>query len=262
MRLDAFISENFSGISRSRAKALITSGAVTVGGKQITKPAFDVSGFDVSEVVLSEETLPYVSRGGLKLEGALSAFGVSPRGRVCIDVGASTGGFTDCLLQGGAAAVYAIDSGHGQLSTSLERDSRVVSAEGFNARELRRDSFNVIFSLAVADLSFISQTYVIPAIASVLDDGGEYIGLIKPQFECGREALGKGGIVRDKKYHKAAIKKVLDSLAETGFTVKALIASPIKGGDGNREFLFHAIKDNKGIILVSERDISELISEK
>lgn len=263
MRLDSYLAET-RGISRSRAKALIEEGSVTVDGKCIKKPSFALEDGVAYDVILDESTIPYVSRGGLKLEGALDAFKVDPNGRVCADIGASTGGFTDCLLKRGAAKVYAVDSGTDQLVPVLKNDPRVVSIEQFNARNLTSETFDEACALAVADLSFISQTYVIGGIASVLSVGGEYVGLIKPQFECGREAVGKGGIVKNPKDHLYAIKKVISSALEACFDVLDVIKSPIKGGDGNVEFLLHAVKTSRvhSEMRVTEEKLYKLVYDK
>ena len=262
MRLDSYLNLKFA-MSRSRAKALIENGCVSVNGKLITKAAVDVDETAAPVVNVDESAIPYVSRGGLKLKGALEAFNVDPSGRICADIGASTGGFTDCLLKHGAAKVYALDSGSDQLAESLKNDDRVVSIEHFNARNLKEDTFGVKCSLAVADLSFISQTYVTCGIASILEDGGEYIGLIKPQFECGRHAVGKGGIVKKATDHLYAVERVTDFAVNCGFEVRRVIVSPITGGDGNREFLFHAVKVGSGARrLQSTSELSALVREK
>lgn len=257
MRLDLYIAEERK-MSRSRAKALIEQGCVRLDGRCITKPAFDIEDGAVSVLELDDGALPYVSRGGLKLRGALECFGVSPDGRVCADIGASTGGFTDCLLQNGARRVYAVDSGSAQLAEALRRDERVVSLEHFNARELTEDTFGELCSLAVADLSFISQTLVLGPLSSVLCEGGEYIGLIKPQFECGREAVGKGGLVKGAAHHLYAVERVIAAALECGMSVKAVADSPILGGDGNREFLLYAEKTSGVAVCVPSR--AELIA--
>ena len=260
MRLDAFISLKFDGLSRSRAKSLIESGNVKVNGKVISKASYSVDESCDTVIDIATEALPFVSRGGLKLLGALESFNVKPGGKVCIDIGASTGGFTDCLLQYGASKVYAIDSGSNQLADKLKNDNRVISMEHFNARNLTPASIGELCELAVADLSFISQTYVLPAIFSILSENGEYIGLIKPQFECGKSALNKNGIVKDKKEFVHAIKRVLDCAEKCGFEIVSIINSPITGGDGNREFLFYAKKENNcGRSAVNEQTIRELV---
>lgn len=253
MRLDVYIAANSENITRSRARALIEAGAVSVNSREIRKASYQVD--DSDEISVSADAMPYVSRGGFKLEGALDAFKVSPDGLICADIGASTGGFTDCLLKRGAKRVYALDSGSDQLSHELRCDSRVVSIENFNARYMSVDTFGEACDLAVADLSFISQTHVLQPIASILADGGIYIGLIKPQFECGREHVGEKGIVRDRREHLRAVNTVLSYAADIGFEIKGLIRSPITGGDGNTEFLYIACKSGDGHIGISDSDI-------
>ena len=235
MRLDVYISDTGLAASRSEAKRLISEGHVTVDGRVINKPAFDVSGFE--EKISIESIHSYASRGGLKLEAALRSFSVSCAGKKCLDIGASTGGFTDCLLAEGAEHVIAVDSGTGQLIPRLLSDSRVTSIENYNARYMRSDDFEYIPTLAVMDVSFISATYIIEPLASVIPKGAEFICLIKPQFEVGRAGLSKGGIVKDEKLRNLAVKKVVDFAALCGFLNRGLIESPIKGGDGNTEFL-------------------------
>jgi 23S rRNA (cytidine1920-2'-O)/16S rRNA (cytidine1409-2'-O)-methyltransferase len=173
----------------------------------------------------------------MKLDGALSAFHIDVTGMICADIGASTGGFTDCLLKRGASHVYAVDSGAGQLDPTLCADSRVTNIEHFNARNLTLDTFGRLCDIAVADLSFISQTYILQNVRDILRPGGMYVGLIKPQFECGRSALDRHGIVKSRTHHKAAITRVLDCAVLCGLVPRAVIPSPITGGDGNREFL-------------------------
>ena len=234
MRADVYLCERGYAESRTRAARLIDEGKVIIDGCAIAKASEQIS--DGEHTVVITERDRFVSRGGLKLLKALTAFDVSVKGKRCIDVGASTGGFTDCLLQHGATCVYAVDSGSNQLHESLLRDERVVSVEGFNARNLSLQDFGV-FSLAVMDVSFISQTVLHPNVAQVLDDGGVFISLIKPQFEAGRAALGKKGIVKDAKDRERAVTRVLESAQACGFEVVGVIASPIEGGDGNREYL-------------------------
>lgn len=257
MRLDLYLAAEKLAKSRSRAASLIEGGFVTVNGIAVTKASYDVKETDA--VALTGEEHGFVGRGGMKLDGALERFGVNAAGLVCSDIGASTGGFTDCLLKRGAVRVYAVDSGHGQLDESLVNDSRVVNLEGVNARYLNRELIPEACSLAVCDLSFISQTLVIPAVRQILAEDGQYLALIKPQFECGREAVGKGGIVKDKKQHIAAIRKVLASAAENGLMAQKLMKSPIQGGDGNTEFLFLASVG--GFSAVTEQTIREAVNE-
>lgn len=257
MRLDVSLANTGLAKSRSRAAQLISGGFVSVNGKIITKSSYDVA--ETDEIRLLGEEHRYVGRGGMKLEGALDRFSVDVSGLICADVGASTGGFTDCLLQRGAAHVYAIDSGHDQLDPKLRNDNRVTSLEGCNARYLTVDQLGESCRCAVSDLSFISQTLVLPAISGILTDGAVYIALIKPQFECGREAVGRGGIVKNPKQHIAAIRRVLTCAAETGLAPRGIMKSPITGGDGNTEFLMYAVKH--GTASVFDRAITEAVYE-
>lgn len=257
MRLDVYLAGQNLAKSRSRAASLIEGGFVTVNGSPVTKASYDVKEDDC--VLVTGEEHGFVGRGGMKLDGALNRFDVYVTGLICADIGASTGGFTDCLLKRGAAHVYAVDSGHGQLDPLLASDSRVSNLEGVNARYMNRELIPEPCGLAVCDLSFISQTLVIPAVREILGEGGLYLALIKPQFECGREAVGKGGIVKDKKQHTAAIRKVLASAAENGLMPQKIMKSPIQGGDGNTEFLFLASVG--GIGNVTEQDIREAVNE-
>lgn len=236
MRLDLYLSENGFCRSRSRAKELIVSGAVTVGGKTVLRPSYEVCDGDAVACDTSAQCR-YVSRGGLKLERALVCFGISPEGLVCADIGASTGGFTDCLLQHGAAKVYAIDSGTAQLDISLASDPRVVSYENMNARYITSADIGGKCRLAVMDVSFISQTKLFPAVTEILEPDGVLISLIKPQFEVGRSGIGKGGIVKDAKKRLAAVDNVCRSAAEHGLVCRGTVLSPIMGGDGNTEYL-------------------------
>ena len=237
MRLDLFLFEKDLAHSRTDAKNLITDGKVLVNGKCVTKPSFDVDG-DVSVSVLSGE-VRYVSRGGYKLECAIKNFSFEIKGKRAIDVGASTGGFTDCLLKNGAVAVVAVDSGTNQLADSIRRDERVTVMENCNARYLKETDLPYVPELAVMDVSFISATYIIPAVHDVLSDGADFICLIKPQFEVGRANIGKGGIVKDDKIRASAVKKVCDFAEQVGFKTIKTVRSDVVGGDGNIEFLAH-----------------------
>ena len=258
MRLDIRLTELGLAKSRTRAQSLIAGGFVTVNGVPVTKASYDVA--DTDTVVLTGEEHPFVGRGGMKLDAALTRFGVDPAGLVCADIGASTGGFTDCLLRRGAEKVWAVDAGHGQLDPKLAADPRVVNCEGVNARALDPSILPEPVALAVLDLSFISQTLVLPALVTVMTPDAGYVGLIKPQFECGRDALGGGGIVRDKKQHTAAIRKVLAALDAVGLGAVDLMKSPVRGGDGNTEFLVYA---RRGIPrAVGERETAEAVQAK
>lgn len=235
-RLDVALVERGLASSREKAQALILAGEVTVDGQRADKPGRTVQGGSRVEV---EQAQRYVSRGGLKLEAALAGFGVSVSGRVCLDVGTSTGGFTDCLLQHGAARVHAVDTGAGQIDWKLRTDARVILHERVNARYLELAELGECVDVIVCDVSFISATLVIPALAKLLAGRGDWIVLIKPQFEVGRELVGKGGIVRDPAAHRMACEKVVGALARAGFRTE-LMDSPITGAEGNREFLAHA----------------------
>ncbi len=238
MRLDRYLFEAGLAKSRTEAERLIEAGAVTVDGVIRTKPSFGIEDdTPLSALFVRKDPLAFVSRGGEKLEAALSAFDLSPFGHVALDVGASTGGFTDCLLRHGAEKVYAVDAGRGQLAGSLLLDSRVVLLEQYNARYLKREDFDPLPTFAVMDVSFISATLILPALAAVLPSGSPFICLIKPQFEVGRAGLGKGGIVRDDALRREAVARVVHSASTVGLFHLGSIQSPILGGDGNREFL-------------------------
>lgn len=234
-RVDVLLVERGLCETREQAKRLVLAGEVRSGDRLIDKPSSKVS--EDAPLILKEKP-KYVGRGGLKMEGALDAFGVSPQGMVCLDIGASTGGFTDCLLQGGAERVHAVDVGTNQLVWKLRNDERVIVKEKFNARHLVEDDLGEKVDLIVIDVSFISLTKILPAAFGVLKDGGSIIPLIKPQFELQREDIGKGGIVRDPELHQRAVDKIRGFVVdELGREWKEVIDSPITGTDGNREFL-------------------------
>ena len=220
--------------TRSQARALIMAGQVRVGGQRADKAGMPVPPGRAIEVLGGGR---FVSRGGDKLQAALDRFAVDPSGFVCADLGASTGGFTDCLLQGGAARVYAVDVGYGQLHWRLRSDARVISIERQNARYL--DDFSEPIALAVADLSFISLALILPVIGRILGPGGQAITLVKPQFEAGREAVGKGGVVRDPATHRAVLARFIADARGANFAVLGLMLSPLRGPAGNIEFLAH-----------------------
>lgn len=237
MRLDTYLFENGFFESREKAKKAISDGRVLVDGKVIVKSSFDVSAEKEITVAASEKS-EYVGRGGLKLEHALDYFRINVEGLTAIDIGASTGGFTDCLLRRGVKKVYAVDIGHDQLHKSLVDDERVVNLEGVNAREMTVDTVEgVPVMLAVSDLSFISQKLVIPVVEKVLQKGGIYIVLIKPQFEAGREHLNKHGIVKSEKVRLRVVEDILDFAKNEGYEVIGSTLSPIEGGSGNVEYL-------------------------
>ena len=223
--------------SREQAKRLILAGEVRVDGQLVDKPATKIAAS--AEVILKSKPR-YVGRGGLKLEGALAQLGINPTGLTCLDIGASTGGFTDCLLQHGAAEVFAIDVGTNQLAWKIRNDPRVTARENFNARHLTLDDLPGRVDLIVIDVSFISLTKILPAAFGVLNPSGEVIALIKPQFEVERDQVGKGGIVRDETARHGAIEKITNFVsAELGHRVLDVIDSPITGTDGNHEFFGH-----------------------
>ena len=242
MRIDIYLAENSLAQSRTEAKGLILSGAVKVNGKVVNKPAYDVC--DGDSVTVESEGKKYVSRGGLKLEAALDSFKIDAKDKTCLDVGASSGGFTDCLLKRGAARVIAVDSGSGQMVSSLANDPRVESIENYNARYMKPEDFDESIGLAVMDVSFISATLIIPSLYNCLIDGADFICLIKPQFEVGRSGLGKGGIVKSPELRQQAVNKVIASAFAVGFECLGVIDSPISGGDGNIEYLAHFRKND------------------
>ncbi len=249
MRLDVYLQSSGLVKSRTRAKEYISRGFVSVNGKISEKPSLDISETDI--VFLDIPKGEYVGRGAHKLESALESFGIDVGGARCIDIGASTGGFTEVLLRRGASAVTAVDSGHGQLDESLLRDSRVTNIEGCNARYMTAADVGDGFSVAVMDVSFISQTYIHPALFPLLSRNGVLISLVKPQFELDAKSVGKGVVTRPENREKALM-RVYDSVLLYGFYVSDAMLSPIKGGDGNTEYLF-LIKRGEELPSVRER---------
>jgi 23S rRNA (cytidine1920-2'-O)/16S rRNA (cytidine1409-2'-O)-methyltransferase len=238
-RLDTLLVERQLVESRAKAQALILAGEVKVDGQLSDKPGKLL----VPETRIEVKKPPkYVSRGGLKLESALAQFAIPVRGQVCMDVGTSTGGFTDCLLQHDAARVHAVDTGAGQINWRLRSDPRVILHEGVNARYLTFDAIGEMVDLIVCDVSFISVTLLIQPLVSLLAADGDWIILVKPQFEVGRERVGKGGIVRDPAAHAAACDRVARAIQEAGFR-SVVVESPILGSEGNREFLLYARRE-------------------
>jgi 23S rRNA (cytidine1920-2'-O)/16S rRNA (cytidine1409-2'-O)-methyltransferase len=235
-RLDVLVTERGLADSREKAQALILAGEILVDGVKARKPGQSV---DEAARVEALSRPRFVSRGGLKLEAALDRFGVNPAGRVCLDIGASTGGFTDCLLQRGAARVHAVDTGAGQIDWKLRSDARVVLHEKLNARYLRFEDIGEPVSLAVCDVSFISVTLILPALPPLLQDGAEMVILIKPQFEVGRDQVGKGGVVRDPELHRQARERIESAARAMSFRTDVM-ESPILGAEGNKEFLLYA----------------------
>ena len=241
-RLDVLLVESSLAPSREKAKTMIMEGTVYVNGNREDK-AGDLFDPEKCVITIRGNALPYVSRGGLKLEKAMKHFPISLTGKICMDIGASTGGFTDCMLQNGASKVYAVDVGYGQFAWKLRNDPRVVCMEKTNIRYVTTEQIPEPLDFASADVSFISLTKVLPVAFSLLKPESEMVCLIKPQFEAGREKVGKKGVVRDPKVHEEVIEGILAFAKETGFSVWGLTGSPIKGPEGNIEYLAYLKKD-------------------
>jgi 23S rRNA (cytidine1920-2'-O)/16S rRNA (cytidine1409-2'-O)-methyltransferase len=242
-RLDKLLVDKGIVQSRERARAMIMAGKVAVDGRTIDKPGIQI---DLgAQPQLQGGDLSYVSRGGHKLEGALKAFAIDPKGMVVMDVGASTGGFTDCILQKRAEKVYAVDVGYGQLAWRLQKDPRVVNLERRNIRYLRREEVKEELNLILIDTSFISVEKFLPHLLGFLKKGGAIVGLIKPQFEVGREEVGKGGVVRDKALHKKVIDRISNFSRGLGLNVLGVTESPLLGPKGNKEFFIYLKKENE-----------------
>jgi 23S rRNA (cytidine1920-2'-O)/16S rRNA (cytidine1409-2'-O)-methyltransferase len=261
-RLDVILVEQGYAPSREKAKAIIMSGNVYVNGQKEDKAG---TTFDLSRPFALEvrgNTLPYVSRGGLKLEKAMQVWDFSLEGRICMDIGASTGGFTDCMLQNGAEKVYSVDVGHGQLAWKLRNDPRVVVMEQTNFRYVTREDIADDLDFASVDVSFISLTKILIPARNLLKDGGEMVCLIKPQFEAGREKVGKNGVVREASTHREVIEKIVDYADLIGFAVLGLEYSPIKGPEGNIEYLLRLKKEpdlSEEIRALGEAEAEELL---
>jgi 23S rRNA (cytidine1920-2'-O)/16S rRNA (cytidine1409-2'-O)-methyltransferase len=236
LRIDQLLVERGLAESRERAQALVIAGYVLIDGQKARKPGQTARRDSQVELI---ERLPFVGRGGLKLKGALDGFGIDVAGQVCVDIGSSTGGFTDCLLQRGAARVYAVDVGAGQLDWKLRNDPRVVVKEALNARYLTPGDIGEPADLVTCDVSFISVTLILPAAVPLLKPAGVMVILVKPQFEAGRQQVGKGGIVRDPALHAAVCARIEAAVQGRGFRT-AIMDSPVLGAEGNREFLLYA----------------------
>jgi 23S rRNA (cytidine1920-2'-O)/16S rRNA (cytidine1409-2'-O)-methyltransferase len=255
-RLDVLLTEQGYADTRSKAQAIIMSGQVYVNGQKADKPG--ISYEETVQLEVRGDVCPYVSRGGWKLEKALRDFGVDPTGFVCSDSGASTGGFTDCLLQQGAKKVFAIDVGYGQLDWKIRSDERVVVMERTNIRYVTPEDLGEPLDLSVIDVSFISLSIVLPTIKNLLKSTGRVLCLIKPQFEAGREKVGKKGVVRDPATHKEVLDNFVALADSLGFTIRGLTFSPVKGPEGNIEFLAHlSLDDVAGIA----PDTSSVVSD-
>lgn len=255
-RLDVLLVERGLQESRQKAQATIMSGLVFVKGQRVDKPGTAVP--NDAEIEVRGNALKYVSRGGLKLEKAMSTFPVALQGAICGDIGASTGGFTDCMLQNGAAKVYAVDVGYGQLAWKLRQDPRVVCLERTNARYLTHEQIPDELDFASIDVSFISLKLILPAVHGVLKEGGHVACLVKPQFEAGREKVGKNGVVRDPAVHLEVLEHFLRHAKESGFTVLGITYSPIRGPEGNIEYLGYL---EKGTWQPLDFDLKALVDE-
>lgn len=238
-RLDMILVQQGLAPSREKAKAMIMSGIVYIKGQKEDKAGSTFDDEAAATVEIRGSTLKYVSRGGLKLEKAVECFGLSLKNAICMDVGASTGGFTDCMLQNGAAKVFSIDVGRGQLDWKLRNDERVVCMEKTNMRYVKPEDIGVLADFVSVDVSFISLTKILQPVKNCLKDGGQAVCLIKPQFEAGREKVGKKGVVRDTEVHEEVIGKIMDFSSSIGFSLLHLDYSPIKGPEGNIEYLIH-----------------------
>ena len=242
-RLDVLLVDKGMCTSRERAKTNIMAGLIFVDGQRVDKAGEKVS-VD-ADIVFKGEELKYVSRGGLKLEKAMNTFGIDLTNKVCMDIGASTGGFTDCMLQNHASKVFSVDVGYGQFAWKLRTDERVVCMERTNIRYVTPEDIGVPLDFASIDVSFISLRTIMPAVKNLLGDKGEVVALIKPQFEAGREKVGKKGVVRDIEVHLEVVNKIVNFLIENDFNVLGLSFSPIKGPEGNREYLVYFTKDKE-----------------
>lgn len=256
-RLDVLLVKEGYAPSREKAKAIIMSGNVFVDGQREDK-AGTVFDPDKITIEVKGSTLKYVSRGGLKLEKAVNEFGIRLEGKICMDIGASTGGFTDCMLQNGAVKVYSVDVGHGQLDWKLRSDERVVCMEKTNFRYMMPEDIQDELDFASVDVSFISLTKILPPARALLKPEGEMVCLIKPQFEAGRDKVGKKGVVREPEIHEEVVRKIADYAEELGFSILHLDYSPIKGPEGNIEYLIH-IGKNVGASCCSGTEMDTLI---
>ena len=245
IRLDQYLVQHGLIQSRERAKAMIMSGVVFVNEQKVDKAGEMIK--EDAKVEVRGHDIGYVSRGGLKLEKAMQCFPLTPKGKVCMDIGASTGGFTDCMLQNGAVKVYAVDVGHGQLDWKLRNDPRVVCMEKTNIRYVTPEDITDRINFSSIDVSFISLTKVLGPVKALLADDGQIVCLIKPQFEAGREKVGKKGVVREKSTHLEVIEKVIEFAVSIGFEILNLEYSPIKGPEGNIEYLVHIEKSDEAI---------------
>lgn len=258
IRLDVYLTEKGLTTSRERAKSLIMAGQVYIKNQKCDK-AGTMLDENETEVEIRGEQLKYVSRGGLKLEKAMEQFPIDLNGKITMDIGASTGGFTDCMLQNGAKKVFAVDVGYGQFAWKLRQDPRVVNMERTNIRYVTPEDIGEVLDFASIDVSFISLKLVLPAAYNLLSDEGEIVALIKPQFEAGRGQVGKKGVVRDKNIHFEVVRGVLDFATEKGFSVLGLSYSPIKGPEGNIEYLAF-LKKSKETQNITDEEIHTIVN--
>ncbi len=258
-RLDILLVDKGICQSRERAKTNIMAGLIFVDGQRVDKAGEKVS-VD-AEIIFKGQEMPYVSRGGFKLEKAMKKFDIELKDKVCMDIGASTGGFTDCMLQNHASKVFSVDVGYGQFAWKLRVDERVVCMERTNIRYVTPEDIGVPLDFASIDVSFISLKTIMPAVKNLLGDTGEVVALIKPQFEAGKDKVGKKGVVRDKAVHFEVIEKIVDYLLENEFTIFGLDFSPIKGPEGNREYLVYFSKDKNAISEFSKEDIQTIVDQ-
>lgn len=256
-RLDILLTEKGLFPSREKAKAVIMAGQVYVNGQKADKPGMDV--VESADVEVRGDTLRYVSRGGLKLEKAMQVWPVALQDKICMDIGASTGGFTDCMLQNGAAKVYAVDVGYGQLAWALRNDPRVINLERTNIRNVTREQAPDRIDFISIDVSFISLRLVLPVAAQLLRAEGEAVCLVKPQFEAGREKVGKKGVVRDRATHIEVLERAVGYALENGFSVRGLDFSPVKGPEGNIEYLMY-LQRTPGISMLNATEIEMLVA--
>ena len=256
-RLDVLLVEKNIISSREKAKACIMEGKVYVDGQKVDKAGEKVN--SDANIEYREDTLKYVSRGGLKLEKAMNEYDISLENKVCMDIGASTGGFTDCMLQNGACKVFSVDVGYGQFAWKLRTDERVVCMERTNIRYVTPDDIGELLDFASIDVSFISLKKIMPATLNLLKESGEVVALIKPQFEAGREKVGKKGVVREKETHKEVVYGIVDYLLEQDLNVLGVNYSPIKGPEGNREYLVYFTKDKAKISEFKREDVESVV---
>lgn len=258
-RLDTVVVELGFAETRSKASAIIMAGQIFVNGQKETKAGYNVKEKDKIEFI--GKKMPFVSRGGYKLEKAMKSFGITLNDCVCMDIGASTGGFTDCMLQCGASKVYSIDVGYGQLAWKLRTDERVVNLERTNFRYLTRETVSEEIDFASIDVSFISLKKILPVLYDFLKDRGQTVALIKPQFEAGKDKVGKKGVVRDEATHKEVILNIVNFAYESGFSVLNLDFSPIRGPEGNIEYLVFLARKTEKELCITEDDINNIVDK-